>query len=131
MAEYINREPNCKNCIHDGVCYMQEVCNDIDEQLKDFGCDDFKPTADVVEVVRCKDCIHFQPDFVLTNNGERRPYTEEEKKAGKFVTAEFGINCASRCERFGYWEDNRIPVWFSENDFCSYGEKMDGKGDAE
>ena len=22
------------------------------------------PTADVVEVVRCKDCIYFQPDFV-------------------------------------------------------------------
>ena len=33
-----------------------------------------------VEVVRCKDCIYFQPDFVLTNDGERRPYTQEEKK---------------------------------------------------
>ena len=31
----------CKNCLHDGVCYTQEVCNDIEQQLKDFGCEDF------------------------------------------------------------------------------------------
>ena len=41
---------DCKNCLHDGVCYMQEVCNDIEQQLKDFGCDNFKDKADVVEV---------------------------------------------------------------------------------
>lgn len=76
------------------------------------------------EVARCKDCVYFQPDFVLTNNGERRPYTEEEKnsKLG-MVTVEVGINCGSRCERFDYWEDNRFPVWFQENDYCSYFKK--------
>ena len=81
------------------------------------------PTADVVEVVRCKDCIYFQPDFVLTNEGNRRPYTEEEIQKGKMVTSDIGINCSSRCERFGYWEENSIPVWFNENDFCSYGKR--------
>lgn len=81
------------------------------------------PTADVVEVVRCKDCKHFQPDFVMTGDGDRRPYTDEEIKKGKMVTGDVGINCASRCERFGYWEENKIPVWFSENDYCSYGER--------
>jgi repressor LexA len=81
-------------------------------------------TADVVPVVRCKDCKHFQPAFVLTNDGELRPYTEEEKQSGfGLVSAEKGINCGSRCERFGCWEQNSIPVWFSENDFCSYGER--------
>ena len=34
--------PNCKDCIHDGVCYLQEVCSDIEEQLETFGCEDYK-----------------------------------------------------------------------------------------
>ena len=95
-------------------CYLKEGVLDIIQKF---------PAADVVEVVRCKDCKHFQPCFVLTGNGDRRPYTEEEIKNGKIVSGDIGINCASRCERFGYWEENKIPVWFSENDFCSYGER--------
>lgn len=31
----------CKNCLHNGICYMQETCNDIEQQLKDFGCKAF------------------------------------------------------------------------------------------
>lgn len=31
----------CKDCLHYGVCYTQETCNDIEQQLKDFGCNDF------------------------------------------------------------------------------------------
>lgn len=73
------------------------------------------------EVVRCKDCVYFQPPYVEMENKERRPYTEEEIKNGKFVTMEKGINCGSRCERFWHWEENQCPVWFNENDFCSYG----------
>jgi hypothetical protein len=87
----------------------------------------YQPTADVApksEVARCKDCVHFQPDFVLTNNGERRPYTEEERNSPLgMVTGDVGVNCGSRCERFDYWEDNRFPVWFNENDYCSYFKK--------
>ena len=91
------------------------------------------PDADVVprsEVKRCKDCVYFQPNFVLTNNGERRPYTEEEKnsKLG-MVTSDVGVNCGSRCERFDYWEDNRFPVWFQENDYCSYFKKKYTEGE--
>ena len=73
------------------------------------------------KVVRCKDCVYFQPEYVEMENKKRRPYTEEEIKNGKFVSLEKGINCGSRCERFGYWEKNSYPVWFNENDFCSYG----------
>lgn len=84
------------------------------------------PAADVVEVVRCKDCVYFQPNFVETNNGERRPYTEEEKNSPLgMVTCDVGVNCGSRCERFDYWEDNRFPEWFQENDFCSYGKRKE------
>lgn len=84
-----------------------------------------KDERDLVEVVRCKDCVHFQPCFVLTNAGERRPYTEEEIRNGRIVKGDVGINCGSRCERFGYWEENKIPVWYQENDFCSYGERRE------
>ena len=73
------------------------------------------------EVVRCKDCVYFQPEYVEMENKERRPYTEQEIKNGKFVSMEKGINCGSRCERFRYWDKNPYPVWFNENDFCSYG----------
>ena len=73
------------------------------------------------EVVRCKDCVYFQPEYVEMENKKKRPYTEEEIKNGKYVSLEKGINCGSRCERFGYWEKNSYPVWFNENDFCSYG----------
>ena len=127
MAEYIEREEMledlrlqfCKGCnsyseIKCRSCSVDDVIGFIEDV----------PTADVVPVVRCKDCKHFQPAFVQTNDGERRPYTEEEKQSGfGLVSAEKGINCGSRCERFGYWEQNSIPVWFSETDYCSYGER--------
>lgn len=31
----------CKKCIHRGVCYLRETCNDIETHLKEFGCSDF------------------------------------------------------------------------------------------
>ena len=40
----------CKDCLHIGVCYMHEVINDVEQKVKEVGCDDFKPAADVVEV---------------------------------------------------------------------------------
>ena len=81
---------------------------------------------DVVEVVRCKNCIWFVPKFVLTNDGERRPCTEEEKNLPFGVLGNVGINCGSRCERYSEWEENRVPVFVQENDFCSYGERKAG-----
>ena len=80
------------------------------------------------EVVRCKDCVYFQPEYVEMENKERRPYTKEEIKNGKFVSLEKGINCGSRRERFSYWNENQYPVWFNENDFCSYGKPKQKHG---
>lgn len=84
-----------------------------------------QPIADVVEVVRCKDCKYFQPAFVLTADGERRPYTDEEIKNGKIVTLDIGINCGSRCERYWHWRGNKVPVFMQENDYCSYAERRE------
>jgi hypothetical protein len=44
------RNTTCKDCIHNEVCYMREVCNDIDEQIKEFGCMDFIARADVQKI---------------------------------------------------------------------------------
>lgn len=100
---------------HGHFCYINAM-----EIVKDA------PSVDVVKVVRCKDCIWFQSEFVQTPNGERRPYTEEELKNGRCVTMDVGINCGSRCERYERWEENSIPVWCNGDDFCSYGKR---KGD--
>ena len=53
--------------------------------------------ADVVEVVRCKDCRWYDRGF---------------------------CNCDQ------WWNDDRA-VGIDDNDFCSYGVKMDGKGEGE
>lgn len=42
----------CKDCIHDGVCHLQEMTNglEIEEYIREFGCEDFKNKADFAEV---------------------------------------------------------------------------------
>ena len=106
----------CKDCLHYEVC-QYHITEETDMTVNECS-HSFKNKADYAPVVRCRDCVYFQPDFVLTNDGERRPYTEEEKQSKLgMVSCEVGINCGSRCERHGYWEENKIPVWFSENDF--------------
>ena len=43
---------NCKDCIHNEVCYRREVCNDIEEHIRKLGCMDFVARADVQEIKR-------------------------------------------------------------------------------
>ena len=40
----------CENCIHNGVCFLQEVTNDIEEQLEEFGCENYKNKENLAEV---------------------------------------------------------------------------------
>ena len=42
----------CKDCIHDGVCHIQEMSMglEMEEYLKEFGCEDFKNKADFVKI---------------------------------------------------------------------------------
>ena len=114
----------CKDCIHYDICL-----DNGDDAAKQNApnaekeCDFFKATADVVEVVRCKNCIWFVHEHIKLSDGTTRPYTDEEKKLPCGVTSDIGINVGSYCLRKGYWEQNGIPVWFKENDFCSYGER--------
>lgn len=52
----------CRNCIHKNVC---EMCKTLELKdaimIFDFECEQFL-SADVVEVVRCKDCTEFDKD---------------------------------------------------------------------
>ena len=70
------------------------------------------PTADVVEVVRCKDCKNYIP------------YTEDDIKDCHVVKGTDGV-CLLRIDA----NAENLFVAVSNNDFCSYGAKMDGKGD--
>jgi hypothetical protein len=87
-------------------------------------CQFYKAKSLCVEIVRCKDCIYYQCEKVLMSNGELRDYTEQEIKEGKCVSLDKGINLGSRCLRHMRWEENCIPVWFNDNDYCSYGKKL-------
>jgi hypothetical protein len=94
------------------------------QQIESYGVS-FGSNAELVEVVRCKDCVWFVPEHIKLSDGTTRPYTDEEKKMPCGVTSDIGINVGSYCLRKGYWKQNSIPVWFQENDFCSYGERRD------
>lgn len=51
----------CKNCLHYGVCYTQEVCNDIEQQLKDFGCKYFTDRSEWIHLPCSIDTVFFKP----------------------------------------------------------------------
>lgn len=77
---------NCKECYHAKVC----LHNSGDVVL----CEHWQPTADVVEVVRCVDCINFEA-----------------------ITLDSGISVG-----FGNCKNEKgINLYPKETDFCSYG----------
>ena len=64
------------------------------------------PTADVVEVVRCKDCIHYMPyDWMFSE-------VRKSENINDYPKNEIG------CE----WIDHHI----NPEGYCSYGERKDG-----
>ena len=48
----------CRDCFHSYVCEQFNENKDANNKKCLFFYDHFVPTADVVEVVRCKDCIY-------------------------------------------------------------------------
>lgn len=64
MAEYIEREALIK---HIERSFGEISTPFVVKEIKDF------PNADVVEVVRCKDCRHFDGEGCLKTHGEFEP----------------------------------------------------------
>ena len=50
----------CKDCIYRAMCYKQEHYG-YGYEYNEKPCEMFKNKADVVEVVRCKDCAYYVP----------------------------------------------------------------------
>lgn len=86
----------CEECIHDKVCDEWAVTSGIPFVNADT-CDNYKSTADVVEVVRCKDCKHW---CIQEGND---------------------INQSYFCSRDKMW---CMPTRKAD-DFCSYGERKE------
>jgi hypothetical protein len=84
----------CIDCIHYEVCdYRDPARYETMQELKN-DCRHCIPTADVVEVVRCKDCKHYKPQTGAQNWNSKVKY-------------------CCRC----------TVVKVKETDFCSFGER--------
>ena len=75
MAEYIEREALLK-VINTRLKHLRDAYGDYDHYTDGYDecvdrVEDF-PTADVVEVVRCKDCIHLNKERMLCTNDKIR-----------------------------------------------------------
>ena len=56
----------CKDCIHNQVCDMPIIT---DGRKNADNCGRYKNKADFVEVVRCKDCRHYEADIICEGVG--------------------------------------------------------------
>lgn len=106
MAEYIDRDKIFPN----GVFYMSadNPTASLDELIKRIS--DI-PVADVVEVVRCKNCKH----FIIERKWGIVDGIERELEADTWCDYHTDNAC---CED-GYCDG---ACYVKENDFCSYGE---------
>lgn len=93
-----NRDCKCKDCLHDGVCYMQEVCgSEIDEQIKNFGCEDFMPRS----------CLRPQGKWLLEAH-------KESVNCRWNVTAECSNCCDEEKEIWAGFFPN-VPDWLARD----------------
>ena len=86
----------CKDCIHYNVCDYQKMIN---HKVSQSVCKKFKNESNWKEVVRCKDCKYYEQGDLLAPN-------------------KFCFRLVHKGEHIGFN--------FSDDDFCSYGVKMDG-----
>lgn len=86
-------ESICRNCFHSYVCEQFNENKDIKNNKCHFFNDHFVPTADVVEVVRCKDCEHWNKtdtdiivniDYGKCTNSNSPYHNEEETTGGDY-----------------------------------------------
>lgn len=83
---------SCKDCIHYGICIFHHTGNEYME------CVHFKPTADVVEVVRCGEWIYTLSCECLL--GTDAPLNYECSNCGELATDPFSFcpNCGAKMD---------------------------------
>lgn len=102
MPEYIDKD----KLLNDIECIDISDCTDIDDIFTEVERTiDEQPAADVAEVVRCRDCKFYnkKTGFCLNHS-----YFKDSD----------GMSCSPA--------DSPDFTFFNEDDFCSYGERMDG-----
>ena len=124
MAEYIERQKLLDSIFHRlGIKKSERWLLPAEMVLYD----EVKkaPAADVVEVVRCKECKFWKDIHVLQNDGRERQYTQEESAEFLFsfpcVSNNVGINVGSTCMYYGCVYEK--TVFRNADDYCSKGEK--------
>lgn len=98
-------EKTCSDCTHFDVCEKRFSWLDQEDNTKYITCHHFKDKADIVEVVRCKECIH----------SRAIDYTKSPEK-------HFRNECiVCECEEVVGDE----PMIYLNTHFCSYGERKE------
>lgn len=104
MPEYIEREVTCKKCVHFDACknllkksFPKVTDEEIDKVTsRQNDCRVFKPATDVVEVVRCKGCIHSSASG--KEGGRDYVYCDF---FGTFMTVEGYCHCGAKMDGKG------------------------------
>ena len=105
MKEYIEREVAIKAIENDCLELVYYTKEDAIQCVKAI------PAADVVEVVRCRECKYWGDE------------------AGKLQRSDGAL--FARCKVHNYLLDGRHTGWCpTGNDFCSYGERKEGADNA-
>lgn len=101
----------CENCIHNGVCCSQEVCENIDEELDEFGCEDFADKSLYIKLPRkVGDTISGYMHNMSTETRKEEVKVEELKlKPCPFCGAELAK------DDFGNWEH---PHQYDKEEKC-------------
>ena len=75
---------SCDGCIHEKLCVIKAFPEAFENtKWEKEPCDHFKPAADVVEVVRCKNCAYWDRRWTTgrcesPHNGLIYDYTDED-----------------------------------------------------
>ena len=94
----------CKDCVHEKVCVIIAFPEAFENtKWEKEPCDHFQNKADFVEVVRCKDCKHWEK-------------YENTAGAGKCKKREFS---------FEYSNEHTFNPITMPDFYCSYGERRD------
>ena len=95
----------CKDCLHDGVCYMQEACNDIQAWVNAALCEDFKDKSNFAEVkhgqnlnVKYAECDEFRCSECGIHLKDWCECTDEDDNVWSEYVFKYCPNCGAKID---------------------------------